>query len=391
MQHRDIPSILSSWQRITLPVGIVGAIVCGLAWRNEQFLYCYLVSYLFWLGVAGGSLGLLCIHHLVAGRWGFMIQRPMEAAARTMPFMAILFLPIAFGLGDLYRGWMHPTGKLVEEVAHKAAFLNPNAFLIRAAVYFLAWSLIAILLGRWSRKVDATGDQTIVERMRTLSAPGLVVYGITASLASIDWIMSLEPDWWSTMNGPLFMVGQGLTTFTFMAILLHRISHQKPISGTVTHQQFHDIGNLIFAFTILWAYMNLGQFIIIWSGNVPEEDVFFLDRQTGGWPGVAWILALFHFAIPFFLLLNKPVKRHSRFLAEVAGLIIVMRFIDIYWLVTPTFHEAVSYHWLVFVMPFAVGGLWLTVFLQMLKRHPLLPERDARFVRPAAEHAGAGH
>jgi hypothetical protein len=308
-----------------------------------------------------------------------------------MPFMAMLFLPIAFRLDEVYSGWMHPTPEMWELIKPKAAFLNEKAFLIRAAIYFVLWSVIAILLGRWSRKVDGTGDQATVERMRTLAAPGLVVYVLSASLASVDWLMSLEPDWWSTMTGPLFMIGQGLTTLCFMAILTHRISHQKPLAGEVTHQQFHDIGNLIFAFTIFWTYLNIAQYLIIWSGNMPEEDVFFMDRSHSGWPGVSLILAVFHFAIPFLLLLNKAVKRHSRFLAEVAGLLIVMRFVDLYWLVTPTFHEAVSYRWIIFVMPFALGGLWLTVFLHMLKRHPLLPDKDGRFVRVSPGHAAAGH
>lgn len=380
MEHTEIKEDLGRWQRIALVAGIIGAAASGYGFvsARDAFFPSWLMAFLYWFAIAGGSLALMLIHHLVAGRWSFMIQRPLEAAARTLPLLAILFIPIAMGLPTLYE-WARPEAAHDEILAGKAIFLNPTGFIARAAVFFVIWSALAYRFGAWSNRLDANpGDGDAHAGQMRLAGPALVVYVLTATVAFIDWGMSLTPHWFSSMYGPLWLAGQGLSTLSFMAIIGHRIGHRKPVVHYMNHQHFHDIGNMMFAFTILYTYMSLGEYIIIWSGNLYEETEWFLER-TGEWNWIALVLALFQFAIPFLLLLNKPIKRHSRILCKVALWILAIRYIGIFWLVAPTFRHHVHFQWLDAATWLAIGGFWLAAFFGFLKSRPLLPEGDPRF------------
>jgi hypothetical protein len=371
--------VLSGVQRKALIAGVSALALCvaGAFLNPAQFLRSYLVAFLFWLGIALGSAAVVMLHHLVGGRWGFVIRRLLESATRTLPAMAVLLLPILLGVRSLYH-WTHPAGDHLLE--HKAPYLNIPFFIIRAVIYFAVWIGVTWVLNRWSLEQDRTGAPGLVRRMQVLSGPGLLLYGLTVTFASIDWAMSLEPHWFSTIYGMIFMVGQGLATLAFVIAVLMLLSRYQPLSGTLTPDHFHDLGNLMFAFVMLWAYVSFSQFLIIWSGNLPEEIPWYLARLRGGWQWVALILLVFHFFLPFLLLLMRPIKRRAHVLARVAIAVILVRLLDLFWLVTPAFHPGKFHlHWMDVAAPIGVGGLWLAAFLSNLKRAPLLPLRDPRF------------
>ena len=368
-----------------LTIGLLGtaATVAGffLAGRS-QFFQSYLIAFFYVLALAGGSLGFLMIHHLAGGRWGFCLQRPFEAATRTFPFLLVLFLPLLLGLQDLYV-WMRPEAAQDHVLQQKAIYLNQTGFLVRAALYFAIWIGLSSLFSAWSRRQDAQpGEGKALDlRLRKLSGIGLIIFGLSMTFASFDWGMSIEPKWYSTIFGALFLVGQGLATMSLMSFVSYGLSRNDATYGRVaTSQQFHDIGNLMFAQVILWTYMSIGQYIIIWSGNLPEEIEYYLHRGHGVWPFVALALAVFHFGVPFFLLLAKGNKKRPQVLVRIAALILVMRLVDYVWIVTPAFrHEHFYVHWMDVAAPVGLLGLWLYVFLGQLAARPLLPLNDPRF------------
>ena len=371
---------IGRWQRNSLFVGIAGVLLAVVAFLldRQQFLRSYLFAYLYWTGMALGCLAILLMHHVVGGKWGMLIRRLCEAGARTLPFMGLLLLPVLFGMGTLYV-WARPEAIHDANIQSKAAYLNVPFFIARAVVYFSIWFLYAYLLSKWSAAQDRNGDERLIRKMRSLSAPGLVIFTLTTTFAFIDWIMSLEPHWFSTIYGAMFMVGEMLESFAFVIALVIILSRKSPIKDYVTPQHIHDLGNMMFAFMVLWAYLSFSQFIIIWSGNLPEEIPWYVSRLRGGWGWVAIALVIFHFAVPFALLLMRGVKRRADRLFRVCLLMIAIRLVDVYWITEPAFYgQRIQIHWIDFVTPVAVGGLWLAVFFGQLKLQPLLPLQDPR-------------
>ena len=368
-------------QRWSLIVGLAGSALCLVgAFRDPgQFFRSYLLAYVFWISIALGSTAIVMLHYLVGGRWGFVIRRLLESATRTLPLMAVLMLPLLFGLRELYV-WARPEAAADHELEHKALYLNIPFFVGRTIVYFGAWLAIAYFLNKWSSEQDQTAEPSLMRRLQVLSGPGLLLWGLTVTFASVDWVMSLEPHWFSTIYGMLFMVGQVLTTLAFVIAVLMLLSGHKPLSDVITPGHFHDLGNLLFAFVILWAYIAFSQFLIIWSGNLPEEVPWYLSRVRGGWLWVALLLLIFHFFLPFLLLLSRDVKRRMRVLAKLAAALIVLRLVDLFWIIAPAFHpKGLSLHWLDAMAPLGLGGIWIAVFVWQLKGRPLLPLHDPRF------------
>jgi hypothetical protein len=368
-------------QQRALVVGVVGLALCllGSLLNSEQFFRSYLLAYLFWISIALGCFALVMLHHLVGGAWGFIIQRLLESGTRTLPLMAVLFVPFLFGLHDLYI-WARPEEIAHDEILqHKSLYLNIPFFLLRTALYFAAWLGVAYWLNKWSREQDRTAEPSLTRRLQLVSGPGLVLYVLTVTFASIDWVMSLEPHWFSTIYGILFVVGQALTTLAFAITVVALLADHEPLSQVLTPAHFHDLGNLLLAFVMLWAYMAFSQYLIIWSGNLAEEIPWYLHRRAGGWQWLGLFLILFHFVVPFLLLLSRGTKRRLRMLSTVAAAIILMRLVDLFWLVAPAFHQAgLRIHWMDVVAPIGVGGLWLAVFVWQLKGRPLLPLHDPR-------------
>jgi hypothetical protein len=368
----------------------VGAFLPMLGGGVDQFFRSYLVGYIFWVGVTLGCLGLLMLQHLTGGAWGLSIRRVLEAGTRVLPLMLLLFLPIAiFGLSHLYE-WMHIndiTEPAVKKILlKKQPYLNPLFFLIRAALYFAIWFGLMFLLNKWSAEQDRTAERQYSRKMQMISGPGIILFVLTVTFASVDWVMSLNPEWFSTIYGLLYVAGWVLSAFALVIAVMVYLATRKPLEGVIQAPHFHDMGKLLLAFVMLWAYFSFSQFLIIWSGNIPEETKWYLHRLRGGWGWVGIGLVILHFALPFVLLLSRDLKRNARRLASIALLIFLMRMVDIFWLVGPEFsREHFRFSWMDLVAPLAFGGLWLAFFIWQLSLRPLLPFNDPNF-EEAIEH-----
>jgi hypothetical protein len=384
-QSTSLQSRFEQLQQRALVVGVGSLLLGGLGWwlNPAQFFYSYLVAYLFWLGIALGCLAVVMLRHLVRGVWGIVIQRLLESATRTLPLMALLFVPLLFGLGDLYT-WAQPATVASDELLqHKMPYLNVPFFLLRLIGYFVVWITVAYFLNRWSLQHDRIPDRVtgrpLRRRLQLLSGPGLVLYAITITFAAVDWVMSLEPYWFSTIYGMIFIVGQGLMALAFATVAVAFLAAFEPFREVLTPAHWHDLGNLLLAFVMLWAYMAFSQFLIIWSGNLTEEIPWYLHRIQGGWEWVGLLLLVFHFALPFLLLLSRDAKRQARILATVAGSLLLMQWVELLWLVMPALHpSALTFHWLDVTIPIGIGGVWLAVFVWHLQRRPLLPLHEPR-------------
>lgn len=359
-----------------------------------QFFHSWLISFMLVAGLTLGSLGLVMLQYLSGGAWGLVIRRVLESATRTLPLILLLFLPLLLGLPQLYA-WARPeeiTSQVV--LQHKRPYLNVPFFLVRALVYFAVWLALAYFLNKWSREQDVAPNlpahRRLARRFQLLSSGGLVAYVLTMTFAAIDWVMSLEPAWFSTMFGLLLIGGQALSALAFVIAMLVLLARFEPLARVLTPNHLHDLGKLMLAFVMLWAYFSFSQFLIIWAGNLPEETPWYVRRLHGGWQYIGLALVLLHFALPFSLLLSRDLKRHGRRLALVALLVIVMRFVDLYWLIAPSLRTTrLGVHWLDIAALIGIGGLWLGAFAWQLQRRPLLPVRDPEFA--AHWRAGAGY
>lgn len=360
-----------------LVAGVVALAVCalGLFVSPPAFYRAYLVAYLFFLGVALGCSALLMLYHLTGGGWGVVLRRTLESASRTLPLLAILFVPLAFGLRELYL-WADPEVVAADPgLQHKSAYLNVPFFLGRAAFYFAVWAAFAFVLNRWSAEQERTNDPRLPRCFQLLSGPGLGLYGLTVTFAAIDWIMSLQPLWWSTIFGVLVGCGQLLSGLAFAVAVLLLLAARPAFAGVLSPQRLNDLGNLLLAFVMLWAYMSFSQFLLIWSGNLPEETPWYTRRLGTGWQWVGVILIAFHFALPFALLLSRDVKRNLPTLAAVAVGVLCMRLLDVFWLVVPSVHaeDLRRLVWTDLFAPVGIGGVWLWCFLWQLGKRPLTP------------------
>lgn len=383
-----VPAELRRVQAPALAVGVFGLAACAAGAYLDPgiFFPSYLFAFIFWLGVALGSLAIEMLYHLVGGAWGLPIRRIQEAAALTLPLLMVLFVPLLFGLGWLYA-WARPDAVAADPLLqHKSVYLNPTFYTIRAALYFVIWIGMAYLLNRWSLEQDRTGDPALAERMRNLSRFGLVVYMLTLTFASIDWVQSTEAHWYSTIYGLIYLAGQGLSGFSFAIIIAALLSSQEPLRSVATPSRFGDLGGLLLVFVMFWAYVELSQFLLIWSGNLPEEVTWYVQRGQGGWNWVIITVIALQFVLPFLLLLARRTKRTARALAAVAGLILVVHLLDLFWLVVPPFRpQGLSLHWLDVAAPIGIGGIWVAAFIWLLGRRPLLPLHDPR--NPALQKA----
>ncbi len=372
------PADLDALQSNAWIVGGVGVTASLAGWWLDptQFYRSYLVSWIFWLSVAAGCLAILMLHHLSRGAWGVMIRRVLEAAARTLPFLAILFIPIVLGLEEIYV-WARPEAAADELIQHKATYLNPTAFVFRSVVYLGVWSLFAYGLSRLSYRQDRTGDPTLFRRMQVISAPGLGIYCLLTTFAAVDWLMSLDPHWYSSLFGVYLLGGQGIAALAFVILVALYLAQREPMSDALNATHFHDYGKLLLAFVMLWTYFAISQLLIIWSADLPEEITWYLERAHGGWKWVSILLVLFHFLLPFLLLLSRDLKRNAPTLGKVALLLLAMRWFDLYWLAAPSFeHGRFSLHWLDLATLVGLGGIWLALFIGQLKTRSLVPVND---------------
>jgi hypothetical protein len=365
--------------RTAFMIGFIGAAASalGAVLDPAQFYRSYLVAFVFWIGIPLGSLAIALLHHLTGGDWGLMARRILEAASRTLPWMAIGFLPILLGLGHLYL-WARPDAVAGDALLeHKSPYLNPGAFTLRAAFYFVLLGGISFMMNRWSLAQDRGDDPSRRQRMRLLAGPGLAFYCLVVTFLGIDWLMSLDPHWFSSIYGVYVMGGYGLIALAFLIVAAHALAQRPPMADVLRPRHFGDYGNLMLAFLMLWGYFSISQLIIIWSANLPEEVPWYVARLRGEWGTVGLVLVVAHFALPFALLLSRTVKATGRYLRAVAIGVLVMRWVDLYWQAGPIFYpNHVRLHWLDLATVLAIGGLWTALFVRELGQRPLLPLGD---------------
>jgi len=396
------PKELERVRALALGIGGIALIVwaVGLYFNPEQGLRSWLLGFIFWGGISIGGLGILMLQYLTGGAWGIVIRRIVEAAARTLPLVAILFIPLAVGVMlHTFMEFTHlpPDDHVME---HRGVYMAPWFWVVRSAVYFALLGFMTYLLVGWGEQQDATTDlegaERLMEKASRFSGPTMVIYSLVVTLAVVDWVMMLDPHWFSTIWGLLFIAGWALSTFSFSVVLLAFLSDKAPMDRIMTPRHFHDLGKLMLALTMVWAYFNFSQYLIIYSGNIPEETTWFITRSAGAWGAIGVLLIIFHFAFPFLVLLNQDFKRRARWIASLGIFILIMRLVDMFWNIgpTPRITEGIvdgSFHvsWLDFVAPIAVGGIWLWWFFGSLMKRPLVPVKDPFF--PSAVTHGRGH
>jgi hypothetical protein len=375
---------------IGLLFGVASLIFALVPATREQFFHSYLIGFMLWLGVTLGSMAFVMIQHLTGGKWAMVIRRQLEAAMNTLPLMAALFVPIlAAGIPYLYNGnhekvggfpgWLNYDGPDAHLRAMSKSYLTVSGYTGRAVIYFAIWLGLAFILSRWSAEQDQPPVRNLSPRFRLIAAPGIILYAFTISFAVIDWVMSIDPHWYSTIFGFIFIVGECLSAMCMMVIVERILSRCEPMASLLKPKEVHDHGKLMLTFVLLWAYFSFSQLLIIWAGNLPMEIRFFTRRLYSGWQVIALGLVIFHFAIPFLFLLSRPFKRNPRSLVRLAAWLLFMRFVDLFWYIEPNFHKALTFHWgylLDLIVPIAIGGLWLALFFRNLRSRPLLPVYD---------------
>ncbi|GIX07973.1 MAG: hypothetical protein KatS3mg115_2376 [Candidatus Poribacteria bacterium] len=357
---------------------VAGVVLCavGFLTNSAGFLPAYLFSYLFWIGAAVGSLGLMLLINLTGGGWGAVIYRLLTAGAKTLPLMAVLFLPILFGMRDLYE-WASPEALAHDELLQaKAGYLNPTFFVLRTVVYFAFWlgATVVVLkaVGRW----DA-GERGLRPAVRGFSGFAMWMLAYSVTFASVDWSMSLEPHWYSTIFGMKAFVSMGLITFAAMIVGLRFLLRFPGVDRFATEERIHDLGKLLFGFTNLWAYMSFAQLIIIWSGNLPELNIWYIKRSLNGWNAVGVILIVFHFGLPFLILLSRYSKQRIEILSLLALWLLVMQLVDQFYQVIPVFRPGLSVTLTDVLVPLGMGALWIGGVLWSLHgRRVLVPHDD---------------
>lgn len=389
------PAKVASFQKRSLIVGVVFLVllIVGAIINRQQFFHSYLVGFLFWAGIALGSLALLMLQHLTGGHWGLVIRRILEAATRTLPLVALLFVPIIIGAHDIYPWTDDQEMAKTPALAQKARlYLNLPGFVGRAVLYFALWGILAYLLNKWSWEQDRTTERRFTKRMSTLSAPGLIIFVLTVTFASVDWSMSLNPEWFSTIYGLLYIAAWVLSALAFTVAVLSLIGLSEPLARVVRPNHFQDLGKLMLAFVMLWAYFSFSQYLIIWSGNLPEEIKWYLPRVKGGWGAIALSVVIFHFALPFVLLLSASLKRDAKKLLILAIVILVIRQVDFFWMVAPEFtHGSFHVSWMDVVAPIGIGGVWLAMFFWQLSKRALIPINDPQYDNLLAEAQAPAH
>jgi hypothetical protein len=389
-QEYRTPDSVGRLQRNAMVAGAIALLLCifGAIKSPQVFFPSYLMAYLLVLGLALGSLGLLMLQHLTGGHWGIVIRRPLESATRTLPLLAVLFLPIVFGMKYLYGAWLDPEKVRAEPLsAMQQGYLTAHGFYIRAIIYFVVWIGLMLIFNRWSREQDVNQtDRALRRRFKMLAGPGIILYVFVMTFAAIDWVMSISPHWASTIYGFLFVAGQLISAMSLMIAVVVLLSRTAPMAGLIQKRHIHDLGKLLLAFVMLFAYFDFSQLLIIWSGNQPEEITFYRSRLYGEWGVVAVIVLVFHFFVPFFLLLSRDLKRNYRLLPKVAIWMIVMRLVDLFWMTRPEFTARAIPSWIDFVVPIALIGLWLAFFAFNLQKLPLLPLGDPKLAEAIAHH-----
>ncbi len=366
--------------KIGLGLGIVGALGSVLAYfqDSKQFYFSYLTAYCFFLSIALGALFFVMIQHLSRAGWSVTIRRIAENLAANLPLLGLLLIPLLPGIGDLFH-WSHATVVAVDPLLQeKSPYLNSPFFFLRSALFVLIWIGLSRYFLKSSLRQDVTGDASISERMSRLAAPGLLLYALTETFFAIDWMMSLDAHWYSAMYGVYYFAGSAVAIMASLIVIAYILRKAGLLRDVINIEHYHDMGKLLYGFNIFWAYIGFSQFMLIWYANIPEETVFFLHRSEGGWKEFSLLLPWGHFAIPFIFLMARGVKRRLPLLFAGAVWLLVMHYVDIYWLIMPNLHHHLHFHFADVTAFLFVGGLFLFFLVNRMKKQPLIPIKDPR-------------
>ena len=365
---------------IALVVGVAGLVLtlAGLFIDKEQFFYSYHVAFAYWITIALGMLFFTLLHHVTGAVWSIVLRRASEAMIMTLPVLFIFFLPMLFGSHTLFH-WTHAEAVAEDHLLQwKSGYLNLTFFIIRAVLFFGIWTALAYFLNKYSLAQDRDGAPGNQARMRKLSAVGMFLYAFSSTFAAFDWLMSMNPHWYSTMFGVYIFVGGFLASLTFMTVFYQHLKGRGVLADAVTIDHYHDLGRMIFAFTVFWAYIGGSQYFLIWYANIPEETVWFLQRWENGWKPVSMLLILLHFAVPFITLAFYAMKRNLVVLRVIATLLVVMHYVDMYWLIMPNRDGGLHLSWMDLTAVAGIGGIILWMFYTRFAKHPLVPVRDPK-------------
>jgi hypothetical protein len=381
------PPIIKTIQSRSLIIGGVASLIAlYVALTNPTvFFRGYLLNYMLWLGISLGSMAIVMVRHMTGGGWGTVIRRILGASMRTMPLLIVLFIPMLFAVRSLYP-WALPIDSIgdpaIREHLEKHSFvlrdyLNYRGFVIRAVIYFAVWFLLQYLLSKFSFEHDRPPFADRSARFKMVSAPGIILYTITISFAAIDWVMSINPSWISTIYGLIFVAGELISALAFAIVIERILFNYRPMSELLQPSFVHDHGKFLLTFIMVWAYFSFSQWLIIWAGNLPEEITWYIRRLQGGWQYVGAFLIVFHFFVPFFMLLSRPFKRDIKRLVWLASWMLIVRYIDLFWHIEASFSERFTVTLADIAIPFAMGGIWIAYFCHNLSARPLVPAYDA--------------
>jgi len=364
-----------------LIAGVIGFTICVVAFfvDREHFFFSYLTAFSFWATLALGALFFVMVKHITNARWSVAVRRMAETVMMNLPWLAILFAPVAFGVGALYH-WSHAEAVAGDAMLQeKVGYLNLPFFFIRTGLYFAIWSFLTRYLYRVSLLQDTRPSETLIDRMRQVSASGMVLYALTLTFMAFDWLMSLDPHWYSTIFGVYVFVGGVIANLSFMTLISLALRKRGVMKEEITVEHYHDFGKLIFAFTAFWAYIAFSQYFLIWYGNIPEETAFYHDRWRGSWRYVSVLIGVGHFVAPFLLLITRAAKRNLRILTVASFWMLFMHWVDLYWLALPNFLEqGPSPSWIDLGAMLGVGGIFMWLFWSRFAAHPIVPVGDRR-------------
>lgn len=370
---------LGALAKISLVLGLLGLAASGYGFTIDkgQLMHSYLTSFMFWISIALGGLFFVLVNYLANARWSVVTRKISESIMCSFPLLLILFIPILFSIHELYH-WSHEEAVATDLILQtKTSYLNTPFFIIRSVGYFVIWIILTILLGNKSMSNEKKADPHYYKKVRKISAPGMILFAITITFASFDWLMSLDPHWFSTIFGVYLFSGSFLAFLCFFVLIGKYLASQGILKDIITVEHYHDVGKLMFGFIIFWSYMAFSQYFLIWYANIPEETYWFLKRWEGSWVTMSMVLLFGHFVIPFILMLTRWSKRNTFMLVFMALWILAMRWVDLYWLIFPTHSESGVYlSWMDLSTMVGIGGVFVWFVMFRMTKDKLIPLND---------------
>ena len=387
MSHK--PTITDSLQfpadskvpRALFGVGAVGLIasIIGYFLDADQFFFSYLVSFVFFSGIALAALLMVMLHHITKSSWGVLFRRISETFISNIWIWAIFAIPVILGIHNLYH-WSHEDAVMADKILKgKSAYLNTPFFIARQFIYFAIWGYLGYKLHKVSVEMDKTNDWGLTALLRKVSAPGIPLFALSVAFASFDWLMSLDPHWFSTMFGVYFFAISFQTFWPVMILLVFYMQRKGILKNTIRQVHIYDLGAWFFAFTVFYAYIAFSQFLLIYYANLPEETLWYFHRLEGSWKYIAYSLLIFRFAIPFLVLLNREAKKNRTILTNISILVLVIHFAEIYWIAMPVlFKHGIHFSWMDITAFLGLGGIFFGLFFNTFKKHDMVPKNDPK-------------